>query len=62
MTIFNQSNDIINSKKSQIKKRLRNEDPADIDGYLGPWAGGWGVPPLYTDRYNATAIHFGYNG
>ena len=24
--------------------------------------GGWGVPPLYTDRYNATAIHFGYNG
>merc|ERR1719361_2627162 len=25
------------SKKSR-KKRMRNEDPSDINGYLGPWA------------------------
>lgn len=24
--------------------------------------GGWGVPPLYPTIYNATAIHFVYNG
>lgn len=38
MTIFNQDNKTIKSKKSQRRKRIRNEDPSDIDGYLGPWA------------------------
>ena len=38
MTIFNQSNKIIKNKKLLHRKRIRNEDPSDIDGYLGPWA------------------------
>jgi len=39
MTIFNQSNKMRkDKKKSNVRKRLRNNDPSDIDGYLGPWA------------------------
>merc|ERR1712154_313892 len=38
MTVYNQSNKMIKSKKNAIRKRLRNEDPSDIDGYNGPWA------------------------
>eukprot|EP01084_Bolivina_argentea_P287229 492816_1 len=38
MTIFNQSNQMMKHKKAQTKKRLRNDDPSDIEGYLGPWA------------------------
>merc|ERR550539_2281064 len=38
MTVFNQSSKMIKSKKSEFRKRLRNEDPSDIDGYNGPWA------------------------
>ena len=38
MTIYNQSNKMRKEKKINRKKRLRNDDPSDIDGYLGPWS------------------------
>ena len=38
MTIFNQSNEAMKQSKKSRRKRLRNEDPSDINGYLGPWA------------------------
>eukprot|EP00485_Elphidium_margaritaceum_P013165 CAMPEP_0202694748 /NCGR_PEP_ID=MMETSP1385-20130828/8527_1 /ASSEMBLY_ACC=CAM_ASM_000861 /TAXON_ID=933848 /ORGANISM="Elphidium margaritaceum" /LENGTH=625 /DNA_ID=CAMNT_0049350647 /DNA_START=29 /DNA_END=1906 /DNA_ORIENTATION=+ len=37
-TIFNQSNRMIKDKRKNVRKRLRNNDPTDVDGYLGPWA------------------------
>lgn len=34
-------------KKDKSKKRLRNDDPLDIDGFLGPWA------PRQEERHSA---------